>query len=153
MTAIDAPGRYAWAIDIAMSLNIWFKVSYKPLFRGEVLRLNFSRKNVARVQDVFSKWVSTGFVIVSALINGGNFDTFFLTPMFLKLACTIPTALIQLKINGASPPKMSKDWRLTCSPRTKLTPSSDIWPPRTLYAKPFKVQFITTCHQLRETKC
>lgn len=55
MTAIDAPGRYAWAIDIAMSLNIWFKVSYKPLFRGEVLRLNFSRKNVARVQDVFSK--------------------------------------------------------------------------------------------------
>jgi hypothetical protein len=55
MRAIDAPGRHAWAIDIAASLNIWFKVSYKPLFRGEVLRLSFSSKNVARVQEVLSK--------------------------------------------------------------------------------------------------
>jgi len=36
MTAIDAPGRNAWYVDIAMNVNIWFKVSYKPMLRGEV---------------------------------------------------------------------------------------------------------------------
>jgi hypothetical protein len=49
------------------------------------------------------------YTSTKTLINPREVDTFFPPLMFLKLACTIPTAFIQLKINGASPPKMSKD--------------------------------------------
>lgn len=66
-------------------------------------------------------------------------------------------AFSRCRINEASPPKMSKGssrgYRPVWSPRTKLTPWSDIWPLYAFYVKPFKLQFITTCHQWRETEC